>query len=175
MSDAQHSLEPSWRTGWSVPSRQGFRRPGREVRAQPRARGRRAVLDPCLTPLPTPPPADSLLGGAAPERERAGQDPFPARDRGEAEEPDGLHLVLGQRGRLQRRGGRAPQRPGEGTDTAGRWGPWHGSLSALLPLGSVGMGPAPGIPAHPAIPSRTSLGSPQRVCGVGAHGDERSG
>ncbi|NWZ39596.1 SDK2 protein, partial [Brachypodius atriceps] len=44
---------PSWRTGWSVPSRQGLRRPGREVRAQPRARGRRAGLDPCLTPLPT--------------------------------------------------------------------------------------------------------------------------
>lgn len=123
----------------------------------------------------TPPPADPLLGGAAPERERAGQDPFPARDRGEAEEPDGLHLLLGQRGRLQRRGGRAPQSPREGTDTAGRWGPWHGSPRTpcpWAPWGGVSMGPAPGIPRHPVIPSRTSLGSPRRVCGVGAHGDE---
>lgn len=151
MSDAQRSLEPSRRRGCSVPSGQGLRSPGREVGAQPRAQGRRAGLDPCLTPLLMSPPADPLLGGAAPERERAGQDPFPARDRGEAEEPDGLHLVLCQRGRLQRGGGRAPQRPGEGTDTAGRWGPWHGSPRTLLPLG---MGPAPGIPPHPVIPSR---------------------
>lgn len=43
--------------------------------------------------------------------------------------------------------------------------------AASLPLGSVGRclhgSAAPGVHSHPAIPSRASLGSPQRVCGVG--------
>lgn len=77
----------------------------------------------CLSPTATSPvPTDLFLGGSAAEPHGTGEDAFPGRERREAEEPDRLHHVRGQRGGLQRSRGRAAQRPDQRPDPASRWG-----------------------------------------------------
>lgn len=182
---------------------QGLRSPGRAVGgvwAERRAWGRRGGLDPCIAQvsIPPPPPADPLLGGPAPERERAGEDAFPAGERGEAEEPDGVHLLLGQRRRLQRGGRWAPQPPRQGTDAAGRWGPWHGCPQPFAQHNRIQSPPSPGsagrclhgssssdvqlMPLHPSCTPAPAVLSryqpwahPRGFEGWGGHGGEGLG
>lgn len=76
----------------------------------------------CLSPTATSPvPTDLFLGGSAAEPHGAGEDAFPGRERREAQEPDRLHHVHGQRGGLQRSRGRASELPHPGPDPASRW------------------------------------------------------
>ena len=73
-------------------------------------------------------PTDLFLGGPATEPHGAGEDAFPGRERRQAQEPDGLHRLHGQRGSLQRGGGRAAEHPHPGPDPASRWGRLEGRV-----------------------------------------------
>lgn len=88
-----------------------------KVSLRPRGAGRGSLSPTATSPVPT----DLFLGGSAAEPHGAGEDAFPGRERREAQEPDRLHHVHGQRGGLQRSRGRASELPHPGPDPASRW------------------------------------------------------
>ena len=187
MADAQHSLQPSWRRGCSAPSGtlgaparlgQGRRSPGRAVWGVWAQRGLR----------------EGELGWirASPSSPR----PLPQihfwEEQRQNESARVKTLFLPETGvKLKNLTGYTSYWVSVAAFNAAGDGPRSPPVKARTqqaggargtappappcpraPWGGVSMGPAPGIPSHPVIPSRTSLGSPRWVCGVGAQGDE---